>query len=251
MTATLRDSATMTRRNLLRIVRTPHLAGLLIAGPVIFVLLFNVVFGGSIGTGELDYIDFLIPGILVQTAVFDGTNTAMALADDHQRGTIDRFRSLPMQRSAVLIGRVAADVVRATATATVVVVVGLMLGFRPAGGVQMIVPAIASVVAFGHAFAWGYSVLALYVKSPESLQSAAWIPVFPLVFAASTFAPVENMPSWIQPVVEHQPVTVTVDAVRALLHDGELTSSLLQSTAWTGTLVAVFATWSIRRFSHG
>lgn len=247
----LHDSVTMMRRNLLRIQRTPHLGALLVVGPVIFVLLFNVVFGGSIVTGELEYIDFLIPGILVQTAVFDGTNTAMALAEDHQRGTIDRFRSLPMRRSAVLIGRVAADAVRAAATAVVVVAVGLLLGFRPVEGIEMVLPAVLLVVAFGHAFAWGYSVLALHVTAPESLQSASWIPVFPLVFAASTFAPVENMPSWMRPVVEHQPVTVTVDAVRALLHGGDLASPLMQSLAWTAALVAIFATWSIRKFSRG
>ena len=250
MSAVLRDTVTMTRRNLLRIRRTPQLVGLLVIGPVIFVLLFNVVFGGSIVTGELDYIDFLIPGILVQTAVFDGTNTAMALAEDHQRGTIDRFRSLPMRRSAVLVGRVTADAVRVAATAAVVVVVGLVLGFRPAEGIAMVIPAVLLVVAFGHAFAWGYSVLALHVTAPESLQSASWIPVFPLVFAASTFAPVENMPSWMRPVVEHQPVTVTVDAARALLHGGDLASPLFQSLTWTATLVTVFATWSIRKFSR-
>lgn len=249
-TGIVRDSLTMTHRNLLRIVRTPQLAPLLIVGPVVFVLLFNVVFGGSIGTGELDYIDFLIPGILVQMAVFDGTGTALALAEDHQRGTIDRFRSLPMRRAAVLIGRVMADAVRSTATAAIVIAVGLVLGFRPADGIEMIVPAIALVVAFGHAFAWGYSVLALHVPTPESLQSASWIPVFPLVFAASTFAPVENMPSWMQPVIEHQPVTVTVDAVRALLHGGDVASPLIQSLAWTVTLIAVFATWSTRRFAR-
>lgn len=251
MSVLVHDSLTMTHRNLLRIMRTPQLAALLVAGPVIFVLLFNVVFGGSIATGELDYIDFLIPGILVQTAVFDGTNTAMALAEDHQRGTIDRFRSLPMRRAAVLIGRVAADAARATATATIVVVVGLVLGFRPDAGIEMIVPAVAVVVVFGHAFAWGYSLLALYVTTPESLQSASWIPVFPLVFAASTFAPVENMPGWMQPVVEHQPVTVTVDAVRALLHDGDVVSPLTQALAWSAALIVVFAALSVRKFNRG
>ncbi len=250
MSTLIHDSATMTRRNTLRIARTPQLLPLLIAGPVVFVLLFNVVFGGSIATGELAYIDYLIPGILVQMAVFDGTNTAMALAEDHQRGTIDRFKSLPMHRSAVLIGRVTADAARAAVTASIVVAVGFTLGFRPAEGIETIIPAIALVVAFGHAFAWGYSVLALHVPTPESLQSASWIPVFPLVFAASTFAPVENMPGWMQPVVEHQPVTVTVDAARALLHGGDLASPLAQSVAWTVGLVALFATWSIRRFDR-
>ena len=250
MTTLLRDSAVVAHRNLLRIKRTPQLVVFLLVGPTVFVLLFNIVFGGSIGTGELDYIDFLIPGILVQMAVFDGMNTAMALADDHQRGVTDRFRSLPIRRSAVLIGRVAADAARATATATIVIAVGLVLGFRPAGGFEMILPAIALVVAFGHVFAWGYTVLALLVPTPESLQSASWIPVFPLVFAASTFAPVENMPDWMQPVVEHQPVTVTVDAVRAILHGGAIAAPLVQSLAWTVSLVLIFATWSILRFSR-
>lgn len=250
MISIARDSTTMTRRNLLRIRRTPQLVLFLFVGPTIFVLLFNVVFGGSIGTGELDYIDFLIPGILVQMAVFDGTNTAIALAQDRQRGTIDRFRSLPISRASVLIGRVAADAVRTTATVFIVVFVGFVFGFRPSGGPEMILPAVALVVAFATIFSWGYALLASYVRETEAIEAASWIPVFPLVFAASTFAPVDNMPGWVQPFVEHQPVTVTVDAVRALVHGGEAASLVVQSLVWTVGLVAVFATWSIRRFSH-
>lgn len=250
MTSLLRDSATMTRRNLLRILRTPQLVFFMFVGPTIFVLLFNVVFGGSVGTGDLDYIDFLIPGILVQMAVFDGTNTAIALAQDRQRGTIDRFRSLPISRASVLIGRVTADAVRTTATVLIVVLVGYLFGFRPAGGVEMIPAAVVLVVAFANVFSWGYALLASYVREPEAIESVSWVPVFPLVFAASTFAPVDNMPGWVQPFVEHQPVTVTVDAVRALLHGGEATASVAQSLGWTALLVTIFATWSIRRFGH-
>lgn len=244
------DSLTMARRNLLRILRTPQIILFTVAGPIVFVVLFNVVFGGSIGTNELDYIDFLIPGVLIQTAVFDGTNTAVAIAQDLQRGSVDRFRSLPMQRSAVLFGRIAADIVRATFTAIVVTLIGLALGFRPSEGPLMLVAVIGLVVAFGSVFNWAYAYLGLLVKTPEAVESAGYLPIFPLVFAASTFAPVENMPDWMQPFAAHQPVTVTVDAARAMLHGGDVISALAQSAVWIVVLTVLFASASIRRFER-
>ena len=245
----LTDATTMTRRNLLRLRRTPQIMLFAVVGPVVFVVLFDVVFGGSVTTGELDYIDFLIPGVLVQTAVFDGTSTAIALTQDLQRGSLDRFRSLPIRRSAVLIGRTATDLVRATATAFVVVAVGLVLGFRASEGPLAVLVAVALAVAFGHTFNWAYAYFGLKLKDPAIVESAGYLPIFPLVFAASTFAPVENMPGWLQPFAEHQPVTVTADAVRAIMHGGELAGPLTQSVLWIVGLLVLWTTLATRAFA--
>lgn len=244
------DSVTITKRNLLRIARTPQIMLFAVVGPVIFVVLFHVVFGGSVATGELDYIDFLIPGVLIQTAVFDATNTAIALTQDLERGTLDRFRSLPIRRSSVLVGRTAADLVRSTATSIVILIVGFALGFRPSEGPLAVAAAIAVAVAFGHAFAWAYAYFGLLLKDPVTVESAGYLPILPLVFAASTFAPVENMPSWLRPIAEHQPVTVTVDAVRAIVHGGDLASPLTQSLLWIAGLLALWTTLATRAFNR-
>lgn len=247
----LADALTMTRRNLLRLWRTPQIILFTFIGPIVFVILFDVVFGGSVATGDIDYIDFLVPGVLIQTAVFDGTSTAIALTQDIQRGSLDRFTSLPIRRSAVLIGRTMTDLVRVTATAAVVLVVGMMLGFRASEGVLGVGAGVALAVAFGHTFHWAYAYFGLKLKDPTVAQSAGYLPIFPLVFAASTFAPVENMPGWLQPFTEHQPVTVTVDAVRAIMHGGDVTGPLTQSVLW---IVGLFALWLVlatRAFARG
>ncbi len=245
----LTDATTMTRRNLLRLRRTPQIMLFAVVGPVVFVVLFDVVFGGSVATGELDYIDFLIPGVLIQTAVFDGMNTAIALTQDLQRGSLDRFRSLPIRGSAVLIGRTATDLVRATATAFVVVAVGLVLGFRASEGPLAVLAAVALAVAFGHTFNWAYAYFGLKLKDPTIVESAGYLPIFPLVFAASTFAPVENMPGWLRPIAEYQPVTVTADAVRAIMHGGELAGPLTQSVLWIVGLLVLWTTLATRAFA--
>ena len=247
----LSDSLTMTRRSLLRLWRTPQIIAFTLIGPIVFVVLFDVVFGGSVATGDLDYIDFLIPGVLIQTAVFDGTSTAIALTQDIQRGSLDRFSSLPIRRSAVLIGRTVTDLVRVTVTATVVLIVGFLLGFRASEGVVGVAAGVALAVAFGHTFHWAYAYFGLKFKDPTVAQSAGYLPIFPLVFAASTFAPVENMPGWLQPFTEHQPVTVTVDAVRAIMHGGDVAGPLTQSVLWIAGLLALWVTLATRAFSRG
>lgn len=244
------DSVTMTKRNLLRLARTPQIMVFAVVGPIILVLLFDVVFGGSVSTGELDYIDFLIPGVLIQAAVFDGTNTAAAITQDLQRGTLDRFRSLPIRRSSVLIGRTATDLVRSGATAIVIVLVGFALGFRPSEGPLALAAAMALAVAFGHTFSWAYAYFGLLLKDPVTVESAGYLPIFPLVFAASTFAPVENMPAWLRPIAEHQPVTVTVDALRAIVHGGDVATPLTQSLLWIVGLLALWTTLATRTFDR-
>ncbi len=246
----LTDATTMTRRNLLRLRRTPQIMLFAVVGPVVFVVLFDVVFGGSVTTGELDYIDFLIPGVLVQTAVFDVTGTAIALTQDLQRGSLDRFRSLPIRRSAVLIGRTTADLLRLGVTALVVLAVGFLLGSRPGEGPVALMAAVLLAMALGHTFHWAYTWLGLLLKDPVAVESAGYMPILPLVFVASTFAPVDNMPGWLQPVAEHQPVTVTVDAVRALIHGGELAGPLVQSALWIVGLLTLWSTLATRSFDR-
>lgn len=245
------DALTMTRRNLLHLWRTPQIILFTFVGPIVLVLLFDVVFGGSVATSDLDYIDFLIPGVLIQTAVFDGTSTAIALTQDIQRGSLDRFTSLPIRRSAVLIGRTLTDLVRVSATALVVLGVGFLLGFRASEGLGAVIAGVALAVAFGHTFHWAYAYFGLKLKDPTVIQSAGYLPIFPLVFAASTFAPVENMPGWLQPFSEHQPVTVTVDAVRAIMHGGDVAGPLTQSLLWIAGLLVLWSTLATRAFARG
>lgn len=245
------DAATMTRRNLLRLWRTPQIIAFTFIGPIVFLILFDTVFGGSVPTGDLDYIDFLVPGALIQTAVFDGVNTATGITEDIQRGSLDRFTSLPSRRASIVVGRTTSDFVRAVATAMVVVVVGFLLGFRPSEGPLGLLGGVALALAFGHTFHWAYAYFGLKLKDPTVVQSAAWLPIFPLVFAASTFAPVENMPGWMKPFSEHQPVTVTVDAVRALTQGGELARPLTQSLLWIGGLLVLWVALATRSVSRG
>ncbi len=243
-----RDAATMTRRNLLRLSRTPQVIVFSTIQPVMFVLLFNFVFGGSIDTGT-SYINFLVPGVLVQTSMFAGSNTAIGLAQDLESGAIDRFRSLPMARSAVLIGRTLADATRTLITSTVVVIIGFILGFRPSGGPLAVIAAVLLGILFAQAFTWVFTFMALKVKDVEAVQAAAFLPVFPLVFAASTFAPVENMPDWLQQFASRQPVTLTIDAMRDIFDGTNPGSSLFWSLVWIFGILAVASTLAIRTFN--
>ena len=244
-----RDAATMTRRNLLRLSRTPQVIVFSTIQPLMFVLLFNFVFGGSIDTG-INYIDFLVPGVLVQTSMFAGSNTAIGLAQDLESGAIDRFRSLPMARAAVLIGRTLADATRTLITSIVIVIVGLILGFRPPGGVLAVIAAILLGILFAQAFTWVFTLMALKVKDVEAVQAAALLPVFPLVFAASTFAPVENMPEWLQAFASRQPVTLTIDAMRAILAGNNPGSSLFWSLVWIFGILGVASALAVRTFNQ-
>ncbi len=244
----LNDVSAMTRRNLLRLFRTPQVIVFATIQPVIFVLLFNFVFGGSVQFAPgIDYIDFLIPGILVQTSLFAAGNTAIGLTDDLQKGAIDRFRSLPMHHSAVLIGRTNADALRAALTMTIVVLVGFVIGFRTDnyGGLVL---GVLLAIFLSYAFNWIFAAFALYVKDPEAAQAGAFLPVFPLVFAASTFAPVDNMPGWLQPFADNQPVTVTVDAVRALTQGTSATGNALASIGYSLAILAIAVPIATRKF---
>ncbi len=243
------DSIVLTRRNLIRLRRTPQLLVFSTIQPVMFTLLFVYVFGGSIPTPGFDsYEDYLIPGIMVQTSVFGATATAVGLAEDLAGGMIDRFRSLPMSPAGVLVGRTVADCVRNSLVVTLVVIVGLIVGFRANGGVIGVAAAMLLVVAFGFAWSWLFALVGLMVKTPETAQVASFLPVFPLVFASSVFVRTETMPSWLEWIAEHQPVTRVTDAVRALAQGMDASADVIASLAWIAAMVAVFSTIAVLRF---
>lgn len=245
--AAVRDAAVVTRRNLRRIRRTPRLLIVSSVQPVLFTLLFRYVFGGSIHIPGFSYIDYLLPGIFVTATLF-GATTAVAMATDLSDGMIDRFRSLPMARSAVLAGRCIADLIRSVLVVALVLAVGSLIGFRFHNGAAGAIAALALVLAFGFAFMWLYALIGLAVKDPETAQLAGFVPIFPFIFASSVFVPVLNMPGWLQPFARNQPVSVTVDAVRALAEGGPVSHYAWQSLAWIAGFVAVFGYLAVRTY---
>lgn len=242
------DISGLTQRNLRRILRTPRLLIFASIQPVLFVLLFRYVFAGAIKVPEGDYVDYLMPGIFVQTALFGGASTAVGLATDLQGGIIDRFRSLPMARSAVLAGRTFADLVRNVFVVALMIVVGVLVGFRFHGSIGANIGGIALVLLFGYTFSWVFVTVGLYVKDPETAQIAGFLPLFPLVFASSAFVPVSSMPGWLQAFANVQPVSVTVDGVRALLSGGPAGHWLWQSLVWAAGILVVFAILGVRQY---
>ena len=199
------DSRVMTTRQLRKTLRRPVYLIFAFVQPVMFVLLFRYVFGGAINTGDVDYVDFLMPGIIVQTAVFGALLTGIGLTEDLKAGVVDRFRSLPIARSAVLIGRTAADIVVNTMTLIVMVLVGLAVGFRPSEPFYDLLLAFVLVLAFSYVFSWISAFVGLTVKDPETAQSAGFIWVFPLTFVSSAFVPAESMPGVLEAFAERQP----------------------------------------------
>jgi ABC-2 type transport system permease protein len=241
------DTMVMTKRNLMRYVRLPQLLVFSTIQPVMFVLLFAFVFGGAIRTPGVDYINFLIPGILIQSVVFGSSMTSVGLAEDLNKGMIDRFRSLPMARGAVMAGRTLADTIRNTFVAFLMIGVGTLIGFRYQDGILKALAAVAIVVLFGYSFSWISAFIGLVTRNPETAQVAGFIWVFPLVFASSVFVPVETMPSWLQAFAQVQPISVTADTVRALML-GMPVENLWYMLAWMAGILLVFVPLSIRQY---
>ena len=253
--AALTDGLTVARRNLLRILRTPQLVFFSTIQPIMFVLLFNYVFGGAILRTGGKYIDYLLPGIMVQTVAFGATSTAIGLATDMTTGIMDRFRSLPMARSAVLSGRTTADAVRNLFVVLLMVIVGTFIGFRFHNGPLLAVAAILLAVLFGFALSWVFAFIGLKTGDAETAQLAAFVIIFPLVFASSAFVPTASMPGWLQAFANHQPVTQTANAIRALSQGepmaGHLAGSLVRSLLWIAAIIAVFAPLAVARYRKG
>jgi ABC transporter DrrB family efflux protein len=244
----LRDALAVAGRNLIAYRRIPQLLVFSTIQPVIFVIMFRYVFGGAIDLPSGEYVDFLMPGIFVQTVVFGSLTAAVGLATDLKSGLLERFRSLPMARSAVLGGRTFADLVRNVFVVALMTIVGFAVGFRIHTSALALLAGLALVLLFGYAFAWIFATVGLAVGDPEAAQAASFPVMAPLVFASSAFVPPSTMPGWLQAFAEHQPVSVTASAVRALVLGGPTTSFVLQSLAWSIGIVAVFAPLAVVRY---
>ena len=243
------DAIAMTHRNLLKYVRVPALLIFSTVQPIMFVLLFTYVFGGAIDTpGVENYIDFLIPGIFVQTVVFGSTQTGVGLADDLSKGMIDRFRSLPMARSAVLAGRTLSDTCRNMFVVLLMTGVGHLVGFRFHAGLLPALGAMGLVVLFGFAFSWISAIIGLIVRDTETAQTAGFIWLFPLVFASSIFVPVATMPGWLQTVAKINPISAAVDASRALSLGGPVAGKVGEALLWIAGITVVFVALSVRKY---
>ncbi len=240
------DALTVTQRNLTHLVRLPQLLVFATIQPVMFVLLFSYVFGGAIDTPG-DYIDFLMPGIFVQTVTFGATQTGVGLADDLGKGLIERFRTLPMARSAVLAGRTLSDLIRNTLVVTLMIVVGTLVGFSPASFTGLVAAA-GVVLLFSFALSWVAALIGLSAPDAETAQTTMFPVLFPLVFASSAFVPTANMPGWLQVWANNQPVSATVNAARALTQGGAAVGDVLPALLWSGAILAVFAPLAIRRY---
>jgi ABC transporter DrrB family efflux protein len=243
------DTAVIAKRNLLRIPRQPDLWVSFTIQPIMFVVLFVYVFGGAIQTpGYDDYVDFLMPGIIVQTMAFGGFVTAIGLSDDLRKGLIDRFRSLPMARSAVLAGRTLADVATNTVSLAVMVVVGLLVGFNFTSSPLEVVAGVGLLLLFGYAFSWIFAFTALYSNSAEGAQALGFMIIFPLTFASSAFVPPESMPSAVEAFAEANPISTVVDATRALFVNGPAGNDVWAAVLWCVGLTAVSAALSVHRY---
>ncbi len=246
---TLADSRIMAMRQLRKILRRPMYVVYLFVQPVIFVLLFRYVFGGAINTGRVSYVNYLLPGIIVMTAVFGALTTGLGLTEDLAAGVVDRFRSLPIAQSAVLVGRTAADLVTNFVTLIVMLVIGVAVGFRPHGSIAEVALAFALVLAFAYVFSWISAFVGISARNPETAQSVGFIWVFPLVFASSAFVPTTHMPGVVRAFADVNPVTLVVNAARDLtLGTGHALGPALGTLAWLAGLLLVFVPLSVHAF---
>jgi ABC transporter DrrB family efflux protein len=245
----VRDTAAIAKRNLLGYLRVPQLLVFSTIQPVIFVIMFRYVFGGAIsGLNGVPYVDYLMPGIFVQTVVFGSIATAIGLATDMKSGLMERFHALPMARSAVLTGRTIADLLRNVFVVILMMVVGFLVGWRIHTNALGLIAAALLVLLFGFAMSWIFATVGLALGDPESAQAAAFPVLAPLVFASSAFVPVDGMPGWLQAFANHQPVSLTVNAVRALTLGGPTATSLWEALAWIVGILVVFATLAVRLY---
>lgn len=248
------------RRNLLRTVRIPQLLVFATIQPIMFLLLFNFVFGGAL-TNSLppaaqgSYINWLIPGLLIQVATFGSSQTAIGLAEDLKGGVIDRFKSLPIARSAVLAGRTSADLIRNGLVMSIMLVVGYLIGFRASTSFAGVLFGLVIALLWSYALSWVMAGIGLLVKDPEATQSAVFLPMFVLVFASSVFVPVQTLPTWLQGFARNQPITAMANALRGLmLGEGALPpgttvqSAVALALAWVVVITAIAAPLAVRLY---
>jgi ABC transporter DrrB family efflux protein len=250
MSRLVTDTLIVAERNLVRITRAPDLLLAFTVQPIMFVLLFVYVFGGAIIVPDLyeDYTAFLLPGIIVQNIAFGGFVTALGLNEDLHKGLIDRFRSLPMARAAVLAGRTLADVATNALSVAVLLLTGLIIGFSFDASIGEILLGLALLMLFGYAFSWIFALLGLIVSSPEAANSLGFIAVFPLTFISSAFVPVESMPAALQWFAEINPFTIVVNALRALWVGAPAGNTVWGAFVWAFVLIAIFAPLAVAKY---
>ncbi len=259
------DTLTVTKRNLIAYTRIPEAVFFSSVQPIMFVLLFRYVFGGAIRTPGFSYVDFMMPGIFVQTVAFGAMNTAIGISEDLQKGLIERFRALPMARSAVLAGRTTSDLVRNVGVVVLLTAIGFAVGFRVGTNAAEYVAGVLVILAFAYAISWGAAVIGLSAPNSETAQLMGFPILLPLTFASSAFVPVSSMPGWLQAFASHQPVTVVINAARALMigrpsssavashlfAGGSTATEVWEALAWIGGLLLVLAPLAVHRYrSH-
>ncbi|MGB5756609.1 MAG: ABC transporter permease [Acidimicrobiales bacterium] len=244
------DVATMLWRDTIRTIRQPEMLVFAVVMGVFFLVLFNYVFGGAIGAGAgVDYLQFLVPGVLVITALQGAQQTSMGLAADLAEGVTDRLKSLPMSQVAVIAGRTLADATRNLVGLVLVMLLALVMGYR----FQSAVGAVAAIVlstAVGFGFSWLGAAIAAKIRQPDLVGMLSMFWLFPLMLASTAFAPAESMPGWLRPFATHQPVSVATNAVRGLCQGTASTGDLLGALAWTAGMLAVFGPLSIRIYTR-
>jgi ABC transporter DrrB family efflux protein len=244
------DTLVLARRSLMRIPRAPDLLISFTVQPIMFVLLFVYVFGGAIKTQGFEYVVFLMPGIIVQTMAFGGFVTALGLSEDLKKGLVDRFRSLPMARSAVLAGRTLADIATNSLSIAVMIGVGVIAGFSFDAPAAHIVAGLLLLLLWGYAFSWVFAFVGITSSSPESSQAIGFIVIFPLTFVSSAFVPVDSMPAALQTFAEVNPFTVVVDAIRSLFLGIPAGNNVWGAVAWSLGIAALFAFLSVGRYKR-
>jgi ABC transporter DrrB family efflux protein len=239
------DALVLAKRNLLQIPRIPELLVFATIQPIMFVIMFRYVFGGAIAISGTSYINYLMAGIFVQTVAFGSVTTGIGLAEDLQRGIVDRFRSLPMSRSAVLTGRTLADLIRNMFIVVVMLAVGVLVGFRPQGSALGWVAATGLLLLLSFSFSWIAAAVGLAVRSVEAAQSAGFIWLFPLTFVSSAFVQTRTMPGWLRGFADHQPISIIINAVRAFMLGQPVGSYGWQALAWCLAILVVFVPLSV------
>jgi ABC transporter DrrB family efflux protein len=244
----LTNALIIARRNLLHIKGSPEQLVDMSIQPLMFLVLFVYVFGGAIAGSSREYLQFFLPGILVQGTAFTPITTALGLNKDFQQGVIDRFRSLPIARSAVIGGRIAAEAVRIAWGALIMVGFGVLLGFRFEGGTLGALGGYLLVVAFGVTMCWPMAFLGVTARSPESVNTWGFMIVLPLTFASSVFVPADSLPGWLEAVVRVNPITAIVDATRGLMLGGPVAGPVVRSVIWLIVITVVFAPLAIATY---
>jgi len=260
LTQSLGDGAVVAKRNLIKVKRVPDLLVFATLSPIMFVLLFRYVFGSAIPIKGVNYREFLMAGIFAQTVVFGSTITGSSLAEDLQKGVIDRFRSLPMSRSAVLVGRTSADVVNNVIVLIVMSITGLIVGWRIRGSFLEAVAAYLLLLLFAYAISWVMALVGLIVRTPEVVNNASFIVIFPLTFIANTFVPTNNFPPVLKAIADWNPVSALVQSARELFgnvpaglpepHAWSLQHPALYTVLWAVGILVIFVPLAVRQFKR-